>query len=137
MSKVELCKNKVKLLGHMVGTQGISPDPSKIKAIKSANPPNTVKELRSFLGAMNFLGRYCDFQRIAAPLTDLLKKGNKWQWTDIETSSFNKIKDVASEHTLLVRFDPNLPLLLMSDASTDGCGALLFQMNDGKLCPIS
>ena len=137
LSKVELCKNKVKLLGHIVGTHGISPDLKKIQALKSAKRPGNTKGLRSFLGAMNFLARYCDFQRIAAPLTDLLKKNTTWNWTEVHEKAFNMVKEAASEHTLLVKFNPTLPLLLMCDASDTGAGGLLYQLEKGEVKAIS
>ena len=117
----------MKLLGHIVSKEGISPDPKKVQALKSAKRPCNVKELRSFLGAMNFLGRYSNFQQVAAPLTDLLKKGIQWNWNEVHENSFKEVKELASENTLLERFNSDLPLLLMSDASNNGCGALLFQ----------
>ena len=137
LSKVELCKSKVKLLGHIVSKEGISPDPKKVQALKSAKRPCNVKELRSFLGAMNFLGRYSNFQQVAAPLTDLLKKGIQWNWNEVHENSFKEVKELASENTLLERFNSDLPLLLMSDASNNGCGALLFQMKEKQIKPIS
>ena len=54
LSKSELAKHEVRLLGHMVDTNGIRPDPSKVTAIGIAAPPRDKAELRTFLGAAGF-----------------------------------------------------------------------------------
>ena len=86
---------------------------------------------------MNFLGRNSNFQQVASPLTDLLKKEVQWNWDEVHENSFNNVKELASENTLFERFDLDLPLLLMPDASKNGCGALLFQIKEKQIKPIS
>ena len=55
---------------------------SKVQAIKEWKQPRTITKLQSFLGLANFYRRFVkDFAKIAAPLIDLLKNENKFQWS--------------------------------------------------------
>ena len=75
MTKCLFFQQEVDYLGHIVGINGVKPDPAKIKAIKEWKQPKNVKELRSFLGLVGYYRRFIqDFSEIAAPLTNLTRK---------------------------------------------------------------
>jgi hypothetical protein len=64
---------RIKLLGHIVDPYGIHPDPNKIAAITSLSSPTAVKQLRGFLGCVNYFRRFLkDFSLHTRVLTDLL-----------------------------------------------------------------
>jgi hypothetical protein len=70
---------EIPFLGHVVSPEGITVDPSKVKEVLDWKPPTTVSELRSFLGLANYYRRFIpNFSKIAKPVTELLKKENKY-----------------------------------------------------------
>ena len=73
---------EVVFLGHVVTKEGIKVDPQKAKAITEWLRPTNIIEIRSFRGLAGYYQRFIkDFSRIASPLTNLLKKPNKFEWT--------------------------------------------------------
>eukprot|EP00916_Digyalum_oweni_P010954 GHVL01018225.1.p1 GENE.GHVL01018225.1~~GHVL01018225.1.p1 ORF type:complete len:170 (-),score=22.87 GHVL01018225.1:309-818(-) len=87
----------------MVSKCGISPQPERVMAIVKAKRPDSVKTLRAFLGTVGFLRNFVpQFARIAAPLTELLKKSNQFNWGEEQQKSFNELKGKLCERVLLV-----------------------------------
>ena len=81
------------MLGLLITQRGIEVDPSKIKAILEMPPPRTEKEVRGFLGKVQFIRRFIDKLTLTyEPLFGLLKKGKKFQWDDRCQVAFEKIK---------------------------------------------
>ena len=77
--KCEFAKTTMKFLGHIVGAEGIKPDPDKVKAITSMLPPATVPEVRQFLGMINELSKFsANISDLAEPLRALLAKNSCW-----------------------------------------------------------
>ena len=101
--------------------------------------PTNKAELLSFIGFANFLRRFVPhFAEIMAPLYALLKKDVRWKWTDVEEKTFNIMKDKISEQTILQHYSLHNKLILQTDASPIGIGAVLLQpAEDGKLLPVS
>ena len=82
-SKCHFWQSKVKFLGHIISKAGISVDPLKIEAIRNWKQPETVIEIRSFLGLAGYYRHFIkDFSKITIPLTGLTKKGVKFIWND-------------------------------------------------------
>ena len=94
--------SELEYLGYWVTRNGIMPLPKKVDAIKNIATPKTKKQLRSFIGIINY---YRDMwvrrSEILAPLTNLTSKDAKWEWTDVHQQAFDKIKKLVSKETLL------------------------------------
>jgi len=70
-------------LGHVVTKEGIKVEPQKVKAITECSRPTNITKIRSFLGLTGYYRTFVkDFSKIALSLTNLLKKENKFEWTE-------------------------------------------------------
>jgi hypothetical protein len=137
--KTEFHKTEVKFLGYIVSREGLKMDQKKIEAVTSWPKPNTVKEVQSFLGFANFYRQFIkDYSKIAAPLTNLTRKDQVFEWTAEAEGAFQELKTRFSTEPILVIFDPSKPSVVETDASDKAIGACLSQADDkGKLRPVA
>ncbi|KAJ4820047.1 polyprotein [Rhynchospora pubera] len=92
-SKCEFWLKQISFLGHGISKDGLAVDPQKVAAITEWKPPTTVTEIRSFLGLAGYYRRFVNgFSKIALPLTQLLQKGVKFEWTPEQQKSFEELK---------------------------------------------
>lgn len=137
ISKSEILKNEVKLLGHRVGLRGVRPCPSKIDGIRRAKAPENKNELRSFLGAASYIRKFVPhFSTIVAPLTALLKKTARFEWGVNEQEAFETLKLEISDRVILTAPSGSGPMVLVTDASDKGIGAVLMQIQKGALVAL-
>ena len=130
--KCEFNKDKIEFFGYIFSKDGISPDPKKVEAIKSASTPSNISEVRSFLGMTNYVGRFIpNYATINEPLRALTKQNQPWEWTEKHEKAFDKLKQELASSTIIAYFDPNKETQLIVDASPVGLGALLTQ--NGKV----
>ena len=129
----------IEYLGYVIDAQGRHPTTEKVKAIRDAPAPENVTQLRSFLGLLNYYGKFLpNLSSSLRPLHDLLCKNQKWTWTAKHEEAFQAAKDSLQANSLLVHFDPDKPLILAADASDYGIGAVLSHvMEDGQERPIA
>jgi hypothetical protein len=81
-SKCEFWLKQVPFLGHIISDGGISVDPSKIQDVLSWEAPKSVSKIRSFLGLAGYYRRLIEaFSKITKPMTELLGKDKKFDWT--------------------------------------------------------
>jgi hypothetical protein len=127
-SKCSFARQSISYLGHIVSSQGISIDPSKVESIRRWPQPQDIKELRSFLGLAGYYRKFIQhFAVLARPLTDLLKKGSLFIWTPAHAASFSALKSTLVSVPVLALLDFSKPFHLQTDASDFGVGALLLQ----------
>ncbi|GKA23709.1 putative reverse transcriptase domain-containing protein [Tanacetum coccineum] len=101
-SKCEFWLQEVHFLGHVVNSEGIHVDPSKIEAVKNWKPPKTPTEIRSFLGLAGYYRRFiANFSKIAKPLTLLTQKDKKFKWGDEQENAFQTLKDMLCDAPIL------------------------------------
>ena len=123
----------VKYLGHIINNGTIQPDPENIRVVRDLKPPETAKEVRSFLGLASYYRNFVkDFSHIARPLTALTKKNVKFQWNEAQETAFQKLKTALTSEPVLQLPNFEEPFTLMTDASSVALGAVLAQ---GKADP--
>jgi Reverse transcriptase (RNA-dependent DNA polymerase). len=136
--KCEFLRKEVGYLGHVIGKDGVRPDPGKIEAVKNFPIPRNVKNIRQFLGLAGYYRRFIDgFSKIAKPLTNLLKKENGYEWTEEHQIAFNTLRGKLCEAPLLQYPDFSKPFVLTTDASGYAIGGILSQGPIGKDKPIA
>ena len=136
--KCRFALREVEYLGFKVSADGIHPAASKVEAIRNAQRPNSVSQLRSFIGLVNYYARFQkNLAHHMAPLYCLLKKDKSWEWTSTHESAFRKIKGLISDSAYLAHYDPNAELVLTCDASPVGIGAVLEIRSQDQLQPIA
>ena len=137
--KCEFLLSSVEYLGHQISQDGIQPLHSKVEPIVNAPVPKNVQELRSFLGLLNYYGKFIpSLATILHPLNSLLRTGVKWAWTKQCEEAFNTAKSHLTSAKVLTHYDPALPLALAADASAYGTGAVISHvLPDGSERPIA
>jgi hypothetical protein len=131
LEKCIFSTDQVSFLGYVVTPQGIEVDETKIEAIKSWPTPQSITQVRSFLGLAGFYRRYVkDFSTITAPLHELTKKGVVFHWGQTQEESFATLKDKFTHAPLLQLPNFGKTFELECDASGIGIGDVLMQ--DGK-----
>mgnify|MGYP003324213398 CR=1 FL=1 len=114
-TKSFFAKHELEYLGYCISRAGIQPLPKKVNAILAIAPPKNRRELRQFIGIINY---YRDMwirrSGILAPLTKPTSEKQKCKWTHEEQKAFDKIKHVVSKETLLTYPDFNKPFVTVS-----------------------
>ncbi|GKB22803.1 putative reverse transcriptase domain-containing protein [Tanacetum coccineum] len=129
-SKCKFWLQEVHFLGHVVNSEGIHVDPSKIEAVKNWKPPKSPTEIRSFLGLTGYYMRFiANFSKIAKPLTLLTQKNKKFEWGDEQENTFRTLKDMLCDAPILAFHEGTDDFVVYCDASNQGFGFVLMQRN--------
>jgi len=138
LSKCEFFKLAIEFLGHVVTEQGIQVDPKKTKAIDDWPIPQTVTDLRSFLGLANYYRKFVkDFAKITTPLTKLLHKDTDFEWTSEQTQAFQTLKKELVSSPTLRTPDFALEFTVTTDASDFAIGQVLTQDDGQGVRPVA
>ena len=112
----------MKFFGKVFSSEGKSPDPDKVAALKAAGPPQSATEVRSFL----FF--YMEgFAQATTPLRELLKVNAQFQWTPECQRSFERVQEMLTDDTVMAYFDPGRKTRLKTDAGPGGMAATMKQ----------
>ena len=142
-SKCSFFRKEISYLGHIVSSEGISTDPKKVEAVRNWPTPKTVYDVRSFLGFIGYYRRFIkDFSKIAKPLRILLQglesqskkvaKKTSIPWGVEQQETFDQLKELCCTTPILAYPDHKLPFILHTDSSTEGLGAILYQVQGGE-----
>ena len=132
-----LCK-EVKYLGYHLSEEGIKPDEEKIKAVQEFPTPKNVKNIQSFLGLTNYYRCFVErYAFHADPLTKLLRKDVKFEWTKECQDAFEKLKTRLISAPILGQFREDAPNEIFTDACMYGMSAIFGQIQAGKHVVIS
>lgn len=140
ITKCEFHATEVQYLGLIVSTKGIRMDPKKIATVQYWETPKCVKDVQAFLGFANFYRRFiAKFSTIASALTALTKKSlHKFVWTNETQSAFDRLKAEFVKQPVLAHFNPDLEIILETDASDYVAAGILSQVGiDGVLHPVA
>ncbi|CAH8465108.1 unnamed protein product [Dicrocoelium dendriticum] len=137
-SKCELGKSSIEFLGHRISATGIEPLSQKVTAIKDFPEPTSFKQLKRFLGIVNYYRRFIPCcARIMQPLTDLLRGNQRsFVFTKSARLAFSNLKDAIANAALLAHPVPSAPISLVTDASDEAVGAVLQQAVDNTWQPL-
>uniref|UniRef100_A0ABD2VYJ7 RNA-directed DNA polymerase n=1 Tax=Trichogramma kaykai TaxID=54128 RepID=A0ABD2VYJ7_9HYME len=132
--KVHIGEQTIEFLGFLVDPHGNEVKPSYLRALRETPRPRSKRELQSFLGACNWLREYVpNMSHLLQPLTDLLRKGKSFYWSEKSQADFERAKKAFEGPLRLDRPTPGLPFVLQTDASAKGMGAVLYQqVGDGR-----
>lgn len=138
-TKCKFASDSVKYLGHILQKNTITPLKDNLKSIKDFPVPQNRKQIRQFLGKINFYGKYIPSVSIVLdPLHKLLRKDQIFNWTDQCEDAFQKIKDYLCSKPILAIYDPQAPIFIYTDASVIGIGAVLKQIqHNGEEKPVA
>jgi hypothetical protein len=116
----------------VVSHEGIVVDPSKVKEVLEWKPPTMVSEVRRFLGLAGYYHRFIpNFSKIAKPITELLKKGNKYLWCETYDEAFEHLKRLLTTSPVLAQPYTTKSFDVYCDASGMGLGGVL--MEEGRV----
>ena len=137
--KCAFMQDSVEYLGHKIYAKGLQALPGKIEAITNAPEPRNLQELRSFLGLLNYYGKFLpNLATLVHPLNTLLQHDKCWKWSAECAQAFQQAKQALSSASVLAHYDPTLPLTLAGDASVYGVGAVISHtLPDGSEKPTA
>jgi hypothetical protein len=130
LSKCDFWLREISFLGHTISQDGISVDPEKVQEVMNWKPPTTVRQIQSFLGLAGYHRRFIpDFSGIAKPMTELLKKGVKYEWSQKCEDAFHTLRQHLTTAPVLAQPNNTKSFDVYCDASGTGLGCVLMQDN--------
>ena len=139
--KAEKCvvaQESIEWLGYKLTRTGISPVNAKSQGISERLRPTNLKQLRSFLGAVNQFNKFIpNLAAISFPFRSILKRDADWTWNSDHETAFKRINEEIKKVVELSHFKRNQEIRIICDASKQGLGAVLQQVqNNGEWKPI-
>ena len=121
-------KAELEYLGYWITRSGIKPLPEKVQAILKIETPRNRKELRSFIGIVNYYrDMWIKRSHVLAPLAGLTSTKSKWKWGPKQEAAFNTAKKIIAKEVMLAYPDFNKPFVIHTDASHYQLGAVISQ----------
>jgi hypothetical protein len=142
-AKSFFCSHEIEYLCYILARGGIKLQQKKVQAILAINPPNNVKELRKFLGMVQYYrDMWAKRSEMLAPLSDLVgecgetkttrenkMKKRPWHRDSIHQTAFDNVKSTITKEAVLAYSDFSKPFDIHTDASTKQLGAVITQDN--------
>lgn len=128
LSKCSFFEKEIQYLGHTISGKGIAVDYSKVETIMTWPTPQNVEEVQKFMRLAGYYRRFVErFSQISNPITNLQKKGVKFEWTSDCEKAFNELKYRLTTAPILKVPDMDKNFLVCTDALEEGLGAVLMQ----------
>ncbi|XP_063050302.1 uncharacterized protein LOC134445147 [Engraulis encrasicolus] len=132
-AKCCLFRRQVAYLGHVVSEEGVASDPAKVQKVQEWPTPTSVQEVRQFVGLASYYRRFVqDFATVAGPLHALTKKYARFHWTAECQQAFDQLKRLLTTAPVLGYPLDQGNMVLDTDASDVGIGAVLSQVQLGR-----
>ena len=136
--KCDFARPRVKCLGYVLSSDGVSASADKVKAVKEYPVPKNARYVRAFLGLCSFYRRLVpNFAQVSKPLTTLTRKNQPFVWGPGQQEAFESMKDRLCTAPVLAYPNFDLPFILTTDASKLAVGAVLSQVQDRVERPIA
>ncbi|CAK9832810.1 Retrovirus-related Pol polyprotein from transposon 17.6 [Anthophora retusa] len=137
-SKCTFLRREVAYLGHVISEEGVKPCPNKVISVKEFPKPKNTRQVREFLGLAGYYRRFIDkFSHISKPLTLLLRKDAKFEWTLAQDKAFEALRTALCTEPVLCYPDFTKPFHITTDASNYAIGAILSQGEINRDQPIA
>ena len=138
-SKCAFATNEVRYLGHVIGHNTVHPLTDNLTAIRNFPTPRNRKNIRQFLGKINFYNKYIpNTAQLLEPFHNLLRKNVEFVWDECCQITFESVKNYLTTPPVLAIFDRDAPINIYTDASSLGIGAVLKQpQKDGIEKPVA
>lgn len=115
-------------MDHVIGKDGLKPDPDKAKAVKDIPKPTCKKDTLSLLGFINYLAKFLPrLSEVEQPLRDLTLANTQFVWFKQHDKAFDKVKKLVANHPVLKYYDIHEEVTIQYNASEQGLGAILLQ----------
>ena len=132
-NKFQFCKESIVFVRHIISSEGIWVDSSKIDAITNLSVLQSLSELQTFLGMVNCPGKHIpNLAEVTAPLQTILTKVVVFNLQKPQLNAIDKLKNLIASTFVLKMIDPNFSLRLKIDVESEGLEPL-FQQNQGSL----
>jgi transposase InsO family protein len=137
-TKTIIGETQIKVLGHIVGNGTIKPNPELVKAVMEFPLLKSPKDVRSFLGLVNYYRRFIKhLATVSEPIQKLVRNDIKWEWTIECQQAFEQIKELLTKSPVLRSPDFSRPFIIQTDASGIGMGAILSQLYEDGEHPVA
>ena len=124
--KCQIACTKIEWVGYELSGEGLTPVNGKVKVITERLRPGNLKELRSFVGAVNQLNKNVpELPNNCAPFRSILKKDAEWKWTEEHEKTFLNVYQENRRITELTHFKRCRKIRIICDASVKRLGAVL------------
>ena len=138
LEKCEFHVQETKFLGFIISPNGIAMDPDRIATIVDWPTPKSQHDILVFLGFANFYRRFVEaYSRVVLPLTNLLRKSQRFLWTKPAQEAFDTLKTLFTDAPILKHFDPDLPITLHTDSSGAAISGIISQPHNDVLHPVA
>jgi hypothetical protein len=92
--KGQIRKEEIAYVGYLLTKDGLKPDPEKIRAVQAMTKPSNTKELKTFLGFIQYLAKFLpNMAEVSAPLRKLVEKNTAWHWKSNKKIAFNNSRE--------------------------------------------
>ena len=129
---------ELSFLGHHLSMKGLAPLSSKVDAVLNFETPSDPAKLKAFLGLVEYYSKFIPHcSTVVEPMRRLLRKGVRFNWSPEVEASFQRVKASLQQAPILSMFDVTLPIVVATDASQYGLGAVLQQQYGNQLRPVA
>lgn len=130
VTKLQFKQPSVQYLGLLISESGMQPAAKHIRAMAEMPTPTDKAAVLRFLGLVKFLARFVpNVSHLTSHLRQLTRKEVEFQWTASHEGEFTYLKKLIASQPVLIFFDPAKPVTIQTDASKDGLGAVLLQLD--------